>query len=168
PDVLEQIKQQFSQLSKQNKIHGLDSYSEYSIATERELIRLDQIAARIGNVHPELKEQLGDSVRILYDYYHSSFEDAFSLVDPNELDESFEVFVLNLSSRLSFIDNTEILLNLAADSSSLQTNNRESKSNEALIDRIRSKLKTTDDSILQQVMSKITNGVKTNGIGEGA
>ena len=168
PEVLEQINQQFSQLSKQNKIHGHDSYSEYATAIEMELIRLDKIAARIGNVHPELKEQLSDSVRILYDYYHSSFEDAFSLVDPNELDESFEVFVLNLSSRLSFIDNTEILLNLAADSSSLQTNNRESKSNEALIDRIRSKLKGTDDSILQQVMGKITNGVKTNGIGEGA
>ena len=168
PEVWEQEQQHVLQLASQREINKRTLIEEYGIATNGELERLSRIAARIGNVHPELKEQLGDSVRILYDYYHSSFEDAFSLVDPNELDESFEVFVLNLSSRLSFIDNTETLLNLAADSSSLQTNNRESKSNEALIDRIRSKLKGTDDSILQQVMSKITNGVKTNGIGEGA
>ena len=72
-----------------------------------------------------------------------------------------------LASRFSTIDNSEILLNLSSDSH-LQTNTKESKSHEGLIDKIRSKLKTTNDSILQQVMSKITNGVKANGIGEGA
>ena len=47
---------------------------------------------------------------------------------------------------------------------SLQTNTKKSKNHESLIDRILSKLKGADDSILQQVMSKITNGVKTAGI----
>ncbi len=169
PEVWKQEKQQVLQFAKQSEYNKHTLIDEYSMATEGELERLNRISARIGNVHPELKEQLSDSVRILYDYYHSSFEDAFSLVDPNELNESFEDFVLNLSSRFSAIDNTEILLNLSQDF--MQTNTKESKTYESLIDRIRSKLKGNDDSILQQVMSKITNGVKTagaSGIGEGA
>ena len=84
-----------------------------------------------------------------------------------KLKESSKEFQESLISRFSSVDNTEILLNLASDSN-LQTNAKESKSHESLIDKIRSKLKGVDDSILQQVMSKITNGVKTNGIGEGA
>nr|MDE6979634.1 hypothetical protein [Helicobacter sp.] len=168
PDIFEREKQRIMQLGKEKDAHWALLNEEYDLTTSGEMYKLHEMVTRIGNAHPEFQQQLDDSARIAFDYVHSSFEDAFSLVDPEDWEILGEEFFLNLSSRLSFIDNTETLLNLAADSSSLQTNNRESKSNEALIDRIRSKLKGTDDSILQQVMSKITNGVKASGIAEGA
>ena len=168
PDIFEREKQRIMQLGKEKDAHWASLNEEYDLTTGREMYKLHETVTRVGNAHPEFQQQLDDSVRIAFDYFHSSFLDTFSLVDPEDLEILGKEFFLILSSHFSFIDNTETLLNLAADSSSLQTNNRESKSNEALIDRIRSKLKTTDDSILQQVMSKTINGVKTNGIGEGA
>ena len=168
PDIFEREKQRIMQLGKEKDAHWASLDKEYDFIIEGEIYKLHETVTRVGNAHPEFQQQLDDSVRIAFDYFHSSFLDSFNLVDPEDWEILGEEFFLILSSHFSFVDNTETLLNLAADSSSLQTNNRESKSNEALIDRIRSKLKTTDDSILQQVMSKITNGVKTNGIGEGA
>ena len=160
PEVWEQEKQQVLQLANQDESNKRTFIEEYSAATRGELERLSRIAARIGNVHPELKEQLNDSVRILYDYYHSSVNDTFNLVSPEEWSEALEDFVSNLSSHLSLVDNTETLFNLAADSSSLQTNTKESKSHENLIDRIRSKLKGADDSILQQAMNHKISATK--------
>ena len=168
PDIFEREKQRIMQLGKEKDAHWASLDKEYEFIIEGEMRKLHEMVTRVGNAHPEFQQQLDDSVRIAFDYFHSSFLDTFSLVDPEDWEILGEEFFLILSSHFSFVDNAETLLNLAADSSSLQTNDRESKSNEVLIDRIRSKLKGTDDSILQQVMSKITNGVKTNGIGEGA
>ena len=168
PDIFEREKQRIMQLGKEKDAHWASLNEEYDLTTGREMHKLHEMVTRLGNAHPKFQQQLDDSVRIALDYYHSSFEDSFSLVNPEDWEILGEEFFLIRSSHFSFVDNTETLLNLAADSSSLQTNSGESKNHEALIDRIRSKLKGTDDSILQQVMSKITNGVKTNGIGEGA
>ena len=168
PDIFEREKQRIMQLGKEKDAHWASLDKEYEFIIEGEMHKLHEMVTRVGNAHPEFQQQLDDSVRIAFDYFHSSFLDSFSLVDPEDWEILGEEFFLIFSSHFSFVDNTETLLNLAADSASLQTNDRESKSNEVLIDRIRSKLKGTDDSILQQVMSKITNGVKTNGIGEGA
>lgn len=159
------------QLGKEENAHWASLNEEYDSTMAGEMYKLLEMVTRVGNAHPEFQQQLDDSVRIALDYYHSSFEDAFSLVDPEDWEMLGEEFFLILASHFSFTNNAETLLNLAADSSSLQTNAKESKTYESLIDRIRAKLKTTDDSILQQVMSKITNGVKTagtSGIGEGA
>ena len=171
PDIFEREKQRIMQLGKEKDAHWASLDKEYDFIIEGEIYKLHETVTRVGNAHPEFQQQLDDSVRIAFDYFHSSFLDTFSLVDPEDLEILGKEFFLILSSHFSFVDNTETLLNLAADSSSLQTNSGESKNHKALIDRIRSKLKTTDDSILQQVMSKITNGVKTtgaSGIGEGA
>ena len=167
PDIFEREKQRIMQLGKEKDAHWASLDKEYEFIIEGEMRKLHEMVTRVGNAHPEFQQQLDDSVRIAFDYFHSSFLDTFSLVDPEDWEILGEEFFLILSSHFSFVDNAETLLNLASDSS-LQTNAKESKSNEALIDRIRSKLKGTDDSILQQVMGKITNGVKTNGIGEGA
>ncbi|MDE6044850.1 MAG: hypothetical protein K2F85_04930 [Helicobacter sp.] len=126
----------------------------------------------------EEQQQVIDSLNVILNYSDHHWFEGFgaeisSLLKQDiaaaQLKESSKEFQESLISRLSAIDNTEILLNLASDSS-LQTNAKESKGYESLIDKIRSKLKGVDDSILQQVMSKITitNGVKANGIGEGA
>ncbi|MDE6978426.1 MAG: hypothetical protein K2O85_02515 [Helicobacter sp.] len=121
------------------------------------------------------QQQVIDSLNVILNYSDHHWFEGFGAeisslfkqdIAAAQLKESSKEFQESLISRFSAIDNTEILLNLASDSN-LQTNTKESKSYESLIDRIRSKLKGNDDSILQQVMSKITNGVKTNGIGEG-
>ena len=124
----------------------------------------------------EEQQQVIDSLNVILNYSDHHWFEGFGAeisslfkqdIAAAQLKESSKEFQESLISRFSAIDNTEILLNLASDSS-LQTNAKESKGYESLIDKIRSKLKGVDDSILQQVMSKITNGVKTNGIGEGA
>ncbi|MDE7174302.1 MAG: hypothetical protein K2N70_08180, partial [Helicobacter sp.] len=124
----------------------------------------------------EEQQQVIDSLNVILNYSDHHWFEGFGAeisslfkqdIAAAQLKEGSKEFQESLISRFSAIDNTEILLNLASDSN-LQINAKESKSYESLIDRIRSKLKTTDDSILQQVMSKITNGVKANGIGEGA
>ena len=168
PDIFEQEKQRIMQLGKEKDAHWASLNEEYLVTTFGEMYKLHEMVTRLGNAHPEFQQELDDSARIALDYYHSSFEDVVSLVDPEELENLTEEFFLNFSSQLSLIDNTETLLNLSANSSNLQTNAKESKTYESLIDRIRSKLKGNDDSILQQVMSKITNGVKASGIAEGA
>ena len=124
------------------------------------------------------RQQVIDSLNVILNYSDHHWFEGFGAeisslfkqdIVAAQLKESSKEFQESLISRFSAIDNTEVLLNLASDSN-LQTNAKESKSYESLIDRIRSKLKGTDDSILQQVMSKITNGVKTagaSGIGEG-
>ena len=129
----------------------------------------------------EEQQQVIDSLNVILNYSDHHWFEGFgaeisSLLKQDiaaiQLKESSKKFQESLISRLSAIDNTEILLNLVnfVSSSDVLANIKASKSYESLIDKIRSKLKTTDDSILQQVMSKITitNGVKTNGIGEGA
>ena len=122
------------------------------------------------------QQQVIDSLNVILNYSDHHWFEGFGVeisalfkqdIMAAQLKESSKEFQESLISRFSAIDNTEILLNLASDSS-LQTNAKESEGYESLIDKIRSKLKGVDDSILQQVMSKITNAVKTNGIGEGA
>ena len=124
------------------------------------------------------QQQVIDSLNVILNYSDHHWFEGFGAeisslfkqdIAAIQLKESSEEFQESLVSRLSAIDNTEILLNLVnfVSSSDVLANIKASKSYESLIDRIRSKLKTTDDSILQQVMSKITNGVETNGIGEG-
>ncbi|MDE7316683.1 MAG: hypothetical protein K2N12_02995 [Helicobacter sp.] len=122
------------------------------------------------------QQQVIDSLNVILNYSDHHWFEGFGAeisslfkqdnIMASQLKESSKEFQESLISRFSAIDNTEILLNLASDSS-LQTNTKESKTYESLIDRIRSKLKGNDDSILQQVMSKITNGVKASGIAEG-
>ena len=127
----------------------------------------------------EEQQQVIDSLNVILNYSDHHWFEGFGAeisslfkqdIAAAQLKESSKDFQESLISRLSAIDNTEILLNLVnfVSSSDVLANIKASKSYESLIDKIRSKLKTTDDSILQQVMSKITNGVKTNGIGEGA
>ena len=151
---------------KLNDIHGILSYSAGTeiLAPIHKMVEL-----LYQYLSPNEQQEMLDALNQIDSYLEENVSNAIVL--PNNPQMQLKIqnaeFQENLVSRFSAIDNTETLLNLAADSSSLQTSNRESKSHEALIDRIRSKLKTTNDSILQQVMSKITNGVKTNGIGEG-
>ena len=130
----------------------------------------------------EEQQQVIDSLNVILNYSDHHWFEGFGAeisslfkqdIAAAQLKESSKDFQESLISRLSAIDNTEILLNLVnfVSSSDVLANIKASKSYESLIDKIRSKLKTTDDSILQQVMSKITNGVKTtgaSGIGEGA
>ncbi|MDE7448371.1 MAG: hypothetical protein K2M51_04930 [Helicobacter sp.] len=127
----------------------------------------------------EEQQQVIDSLNVILNYSDHHWFEGFGAeisslfkqdIAAAQLKESSKDFQESLISRLSAIDNTEILLNLVnfVSSSDVLANIKASKSYESLIDKIRSKLKTTDDSILQQVMSKITNGVKANGIGEGA
>ena len=122
-----------------------------------------------AHLSPKEQEEMLDSVHNITMYYAKQHYNENLIPDSLQMRLKQEniTFQENLTSRFSTIDNSEILLNLSSDSN-LQTNAKESKAYEGLIDKIRSKLKTTNDSILQQVMSKITNGVKANGIGEGA
>ena len=122
-----------------------------------------------AHLSPKEQEEMLDSVHNITMYYAKQHYNENLIPDSLQMRLKQEniTFQENLTSRFSTIDNSEILLNLSSDSH-LQTNAKESKAYEGLIDKIRSKLKTTNDSILQQVMSKITNGVKANGIGEGA
>ena len=134
------------------------------------LVPIEKMAAVLSeHLSPNEQQEMFDAVNHVKSYIHKNASNVVNLLSDSETQLKIQnmAFYDNLISQFSAIDNTETLLNLAADSSSLQTNTKESKSYESLIDRIRSKLKGTNDSILQQVMSKITNGVKTNGIGEG-
>ena len=146
----------------------------------KETAMLAEFGLNLNKFLPENEQQqVIDSLNVILNYSDHHWFEGFGAeisslfkqdIAAAQLKESSKEFQESLISRFSAIDNTEILLNLASDSS-LQTNAKESKGYESLIDRIRSKLKGTDDSILQQVMSKITNGVKTtgaSGIGEGA
>ena len=151
---------------KLNNIHGMLSYSA---GTEILAPIHKMVEFLYQYLSPNEQQEILDALNHIDSYLEENVSNAITL--PNSPQMQLELqnaeFQESLISRFSAIDNTGILLNLAADSS-LQTNTKESKSNESLIDSIRSKLKGVDDSILQQVMSKITNGVKTNGIGEGA
>ncbi|MDE6979740.1 MAG: hypothetical protein K2O85_09280 [Helicobacter sp.] len=136
------------------------------------LVPIERIAALLSeHLSPDEQQEMFDALNHVRSYIHENASNVVALLSDSEMQLKMQnmAFYNNLISRFSAIDNTEILLNLASDSN-LQANAKESKSYESLIDRIRSKLKGNDDSILQQVMSKITNGVKTagaSGIGEG-
>ena len=134
---------------------------------------LAEFSMNLAALLPEnQKQELMDALNVIL---NSTDHKAHELLGTNrqlleagtQLKNALGEYSQNLVSRFSAIDNTEILLNLSGDSR-LQTNNNGHRSNESLIERIRSKIKSTDDSILQQVMSKITNGVKASGIAEGA
>ena len=133
---------------------------------------LAEFSMNLAALLPEdQKQELMDALNVVLNYTdHKVYEllgtNQQLLEAGTQLKNALGEYSQNLISRFSAIDNTEILLNLSGDSK-IQTNNNHSRSNESLIDRIRSKLKGNDDSILQQVMSKITNGVKASGIAEG-
>ncbi|MDE7174288.1 MAG: hypothetical protein K2N70_08110, partial [Helicobacter sp.] len=130
------------------------------------LVPIERMAALLSEyLSPDEQQKMFDSLNHVRSYIHENASNVVTLLSDSEMQLKMQnmAFYNNLISRFSAIDNTEILLNLSQNST--QTNTEDSKNYESLIDRIRSKLKTTDDSILQQVMGKITNGVKTSGIG---
>ena len=132
------------------------------------LVPIERMAALLSeHLSPGEQQEMFDALNHVRSYIHENASNVVNLLSDSEMQLKMQnmAFYNNLISRFSAIDNTEILLNLSQNST--QTNTEYSKNYESLIDRIRSKLKTTDDSILQQVMGKITNAVKTNGIGEG-
>ena len=153
---------------KLNNIHQMLSYSAGTevIAPIHKMVEF-----LYQYLSPNEQQEILDALNNINSYLRENVSNAIVL--PNNPQMQLKIqnaeFQENLVSRFSAIDNTEILLNLSQDS--MQTNTKESKTYENLIDRIRSKLKGNDDSILQQVISKITNGVKTagaSGIAEGA
>ena len=149
----------------------------------KETAMLAEFSLNLNKFLPENEQQqVIDSLNVILNYSDYHWFEGFGaeissllkqdFIAATQIKESSKEFQESLVSRLSAIDNTEILLNLVdfVTDSNVLANIKASKSTKSLIDKIRSKLKGTDDSILQQVMSKITitNGVKTNRIGEGA
>ena len=150
---------------------------------EHQTAMLAEFSLNLNKFLPENEQQqVIDSLNVILNYSDYHWFEGFGaeissllkqdFIAATQIKESSKEFQESLVSRLSAIDNTEILLNLVdfVTDSNVLANIKASKSTKSLIDKIRSKLKGTDDSILQQVMSEITitNGVKTNRIGEGA
>ena len=170
PEIIEQIRANATDYTRKAIDEGNEEALELALYTAdleiaSELRIFHDIGVKLKQyLSPEQQQQIANAEETIINYYQNNWDKdfAFKGFEPTTrfaLEEAAKALAEKVKN-VAIEDNTETLLELGAEK---RANYASIMGEEIARENVlnRAKKPTSDDSILQQVMSKITNGVKT-------